>query len=254
MGTVTIADREVAAAILDTDGVVTDTASVHAEAWKGVFDDELRRRSEEAGEPFAEFTRADYLRHVDGVPRYDGVRRFLASRGITLEEGDPSDPPERDTVCGIGNRKNDVFLERLRRQGAPRYEGTVGLLEWLRCLGVATAVISASRNAAEVLAAAGVAELFDTRVDGEEAARVGLAGKPDPAVFVEAARRLGTRPADAMIVEDARSGVEAGRRGGFGLVVGVDRGEQRDDLLAAGAHVVVDDLAELLPRDHEGTR
>lgn len=237
----------VAAAILDTDGVVTDTASLHERAWKDVFDEELRRRASAEGAAVSEFTQEDYLRHVDGVPRYDGVRAFLASRGIEVEEGDPSDPPERDTVCGIGNRKNVRFLERLRGDGAPVYEGTVALLRWLRGQGVATAAISSSRNAAEVIDSAGAADLFDARVDGVEAERLGLRPKPEPDIFLEAGRRLGVEPDRALIVEDAQSGVRAGRRGGFALVVGVDRAEQREDLLAHGADLVVDDLAELLP-------
>lgn len=247
MPTVTMHGRELAAAIFDTDGVITDTASVHEHAWKDVFDEYLRSRAERHGEPFAEFTSRDYLAHVDGVSRYDGVRRFLASRGIDLEEGEDQDTPDRETVRGIGNRKNERFLERLRRDGAPAYPGTVALLRWLRGWGIPTAVISASRNAAEVLASAGVAELFDTRVDGVASGELGLAGKPDPAVFLEAARRLGVTPAEALVVEDALSGVEAGRRGGFGLVVGVDRAGHREELAARGADVVVDDVGELLP-------
>ena len=244
MATLTIAGRDLDAAVFDTDGVITDTASVHFTAWKDVFDVALRELAGDAGE----FTHDDYLRHVDGVGRYDGVRRFLSARGITLDEGDPDDPPERTTVRGIGNRKNARFLVRLRADGAPAYDGTVALLHRLREDGMPTAVISASRNAAEVLASAGVEDLFDTRVDGEEAVRLRLAGKPDPAVFLEAVARLGVAPAQTMVVEDAQSGVRAARDGGFGLVVGVDRGHQRDQLLAHGAHLVVDDLIELLPQ------
>lgn len=249
MTDVVLQGRDIAAAILDTDGVVTDTASVHAAAWTDVFDEYLRRREPRDGEVQSGFTREDYLRYVDGVARYDGVRRFLASRGIELEEGDPSDPPDRETVCGIGNRKNEHFLRHLHADGAPAYDGTVALLRWLRARQVPTAVISASRNAAEVLESAGVADLFDTRVDGVEADRLGLAGKPDPAVFLEAAERLQVPPERTMIVEDAQSGVQAGRDGGFALVVGVDRGGQRAALLDHGADVVVDDLAELLPEE-----
>ena len=244
MAAVTIAGRELGAAIFDTDGVVTDTARVHFTAWKDVFDAVLR---EHAGTgAFDEFTRDDYLRYVDGVPRYDGVQRFLDSRDIELSYGDPSDGPEQETVCGVGNRKNEHFLHRLREEGAPAYDGTVSLLRWLRGHAVPLAVISASRNAGEVLASAGVDELFDTLVDGREAERLGLAGKPDPAVFLEAAERLGVAPPHAMVVEDAQAGVRAARAGGFGLVVGVDRDGQRQQLLAEGADVVVDDLAELL--------
>lgn len=248
MATVTLAGRQIDAAILDTDGVITDTASVHFTAWKDVFD---RVLADHAGAGAAAFTHEDYLQHVDGVARYDGVRRFLASRGIELPEGDPDDDPERATICGVGNRKNEQFLRRLREDGAPAYEGTVTLLRWLRAQQVPTAVISASRNAAEVLASAGVAQLFDARVDGVEAARLQLPGKPDPAVFVEAAARLGVAADRAMVAEDAQSGVRAAHDGGFALVVGVDRGRQRDRLLAEGADVVVDDLAELLPEAGE---
>lgn len=247
MATVVLEGREVDAAILDTDGVVTDTASVHAAAWKDVFDGYLQQRADRGQGPAREFTSEDYLRYVDGVARYDGVRRFLASRDIELPEGDPADGPDEESVCGIGNRKNEHFLRRVRRDGAPAYDGTVALLRWLRSRGLPTAVISASRNAGEVLASAGVADLFDTRVDGVDAEQLGLTGKPDPAVFLEAARRLAVPPGRAMVIEDAQSGVQAGRDGGFALVVGVDRGQQREQLLAHGAHVVVDDLAELLP-------
>jgi alpha,alpha-trehalase len=246
VATVTLAGHRLDAAVFDTDGVITDTASVHFTAWKDVFDAFLRDHADAHAAPF---THEDYLLHVDGVARYDGVRRFLASRGIELAEGEPDDAPVRDTVCGVGNRKNEHFLRRLRQDGAPAYEGTVALLRWLRARDVPTGVISASRNAAEVLASAHVDALFDARVDGVEAARLGLAGKPDPAVFLEAASRLGVDPARAMVAEDAQSGVRAARDGGFALVVGVDRGNQRDRLLAEGAHLVVDDLAELLPKD-----
>jgi alpha,alpha-trehalase len=242
---VVIRGRTIGAAIFDTDGVVTDTASVHFAAWKDVFDEALRSL---AGSPEpAPFTRREYLAHVDGVARYEGVARWLESRGIDLPQGSPDDPPGRDTVCALGNAKNDRFLERLRRDGVPPYESTVAFVAWLRDEGVPAAVISASRNAAEVLAAAGADELFLTRVDGVEAARLELAGKPEPDVFVEAAARLGVPAERTMVVEDALLGVEAARRGNFGLVVGVDRAGQRESLLDRGADVVVDDLAELLP-------
>ncbi len=233
------------AAIFDTDGVITDTASAHAASWKRLFDTYLADRAERAGEPFVPFTHDDYLRYVDGKPRYDGVRSFLASRRIELPEGDPGDDPDRDTVCGLGNRKNLAFLEHLREHGAEPYASTAALVRELARRNVRTGAISSSRNMGEVLEAAGVADLFPVRVDGIVADELGLPGKPDPAVFVEAARRLGVDPSRAVVVEDALSGVEAGRRGGFGLVVGVDRGGNADALWAAGAHVVVGDLAEL---------
>jgi trehalose 6-phosphate phosphatase len=234
------------AVVFDMDGVITDTASVHAAAWKRLFDRYLQDRVERTGERFEPFDAdEDYRRYIDGKPRYDGVRSFLASRGIELPEGDPDDPPDRETVCGLGNRKNDFFLEHLREHGAEPYPSTVELVRELRARGVRTAAISASRNMSEVLEAAGVAELFPVRVDGLVAEELGLPGKPDPAVFVEAARRLGVDPARTAVVEDALSGVEAGRRGGFALVIGVDRTGHADALRAAGADVVVGDLGEL---------
>ena len=236
------------AVVFDMDGVITDTASVHAAAWKRLFDDFLADRAADSGEPFVPFdVDADYRRYIDGKPRYDGVRDFLASRGITLPEGDPSDPPERETVCGLGNRKNGFFLEHLRTKGAEPYPSTVDLVRRLHGLGIGVAVISASQNAQEVLDAAGVGALFDVRVDGAVAEELGLPGKPDPAVFVEAARRLGADPARTAIIEDAIAGVEAGRRGAFALVVGVDRAGHAEALRRAGADVVVSDLGELEP-------
>jgi trehalose-phosphatase len=234
-----------AAAIFDLDGVVTRSASVHEASWKRLFDDYLRMRAERTGEAFSAFTREDYRRHVDGLPRYDGVAAFLASRGIDLPRGDPSDPPGRETVCGLGNRKNELFLEVLRAEGVEVFEGTVALIRRLRQRGIATALVSSSRNAREVLEAAGLTALFDVIVDGNDAARLGLTGKPDPDTFRAAANALGVAPGRAMMVEDALSGVAAGRAGGFGLVVGVDRAGQRDELRAAGADLVVADLGEL---------
>lgn len=228
------------------DGVITDTASVHAAAWKRLFDDFLRGRSEQEGEPFVPFDAdADYRRYVDGRARYDGVREFLASRGISLHEGDPSDPPDRETVCGLGNRKNEYFLTHLREQGAEPFPSTVALVRDLLAAGLGTAAVSASRNMQEVLDAAGVRELFEVGVDGRTSEELGLPGKPDPAMFLEAARRLGVEPARAAVVEDALAGVEAGRRGGFGLVIGVARTGRPGALADAGADVVVNDLREL---------
>ena len=233
------------AVVFDTDGVLTDTASVHAAAWKRMFDAELRARAERSGEPFRPFEAADYLRYVDGKPRFDGVRSFLASRGIELPEGRPDDPPDAETVAALGNRKNREFLERVREDGVKPFPSSVEFVRKLREAGVRTAVVSASRNMRSVLDAAGIAELFDVAVDGVDAARLGLPGKPDPALFLRAAAELGVEPADAAVVEDALAGVEAGRRGGFGLVIGVDRGGQADALAARGADVVVADLGEL---------
>lgn len=231
--------------IFDTDGVVTRTAAVHASAWKEMFDDVLRQRAEAAGQPFVPMSDTDYLRYVDGKARFDGVTSFLASRGVELPYGDPDDPPELETVCGLGNRKNDLFLQIVRDDGVRPFESTIDLVRRLRAAGIRTGVVSASENAAAILDSAGAADLFEVRVDGLDARALDLAGKPDPALFLEAAHRLGVPPADAAVVEDALAGVEAGRRGEFGLVVGVDRGSQADELLAHGADVVVPDLAFL---------
>ncbi len=234
------------AVIFDMDGVITDTASVHSAAWKRLFDTYLRERADRTGEPFVPFdVDEEYRRYVDGKPRYDGVRSFLASRGIELPEGDPADPPDRETVCGLGNRKNEMFLKHLREHGAEPYGSTVELVRELARRDVPTAAISASRNMSEVLEAAGIGDLFHVRVDGVLADELGLPGKPDPAVFLEAARRLDVGPARAAVVEDALSGVEAGRRGGFALVIGVDRTGDADALRDAGADLVVTDLGEL---------
>ena len=234
------------AVIFDLDGVVTRTAEVHAEAWKQLFDEYLAARARRVGEPFEPFDRrSDYLRFVDGKPRFDGVASFLASRGIALPRGSPADPEERETVSGLGNRKNRYFLTALERSGAPTYPTTIALIARLHERGVRTAIVSSSRNCVAVLEAAGIRELFEVKVDGVDAAELGLPGKPDPAVFLEAARRLGVEPAHAAVVEDAISGVEAGRRGRFGLVIGVDRAAQREALAAAGADLVVADLAEV---------
>jgi beta-phosphoglucomutase family hydrolase len=234
------------AVIFDLDGVVTRTAELHAQAWKQLFDEYLAVRARRLGEPFRAFDPAsDYRRFVDGKPRYEGVVSFLRSRGIELPFGSPGDPEELETVCGLGNRKNRFFQAALARTGGDPYPTTLELISALRERGVRTAIVSSSRNCAAVIEAAGIGELFDAKVDGVDAAELGLAGKPDPAVFLEAARRLSVDPAHTAVVEDAISGVEAGRRGGFALVVGVDRGAQLEALRTAGADVVVGDLAEL---------
>jgi beta-phosphoglucomutase family hydrolase len=234
------------AVIFDVDGVVTRTASVHAAAWKAMFDSFLRARAESVRDRFLPFTDDDYRRYVDGMPRFDGVSRFLASRGIALPPGEPGDSTDRDTVSGLGNRKNAAFLAEVERNGVAPFESTADLLASLRTIGIPTAAVSASENCEAVLEGAGVAHLFDVRVDGLDATALDLAGKPDPAIFLEAARRLGVEPARSAVVEDALAGVEAGRRGGFGLVVGVDRTGHPDDLSRGGADAVVSDLAELI--------
>jgi alpha,alpha-trehalase len=232
--------------IFDMDGVVTDTASVHASAWKQLFDQYLEERAKETGEEFVPFDdKEDYHRYVDGKNRYDGVQSFLESRGISLPRGDPDGPPGKDTVTGLGNLKDEYFLTRLREGGARPYESTIELIRELRDRGTRIGLVTASRNAEEVLKAADVRDLFDESVDGVVAAELGLEGKPNPASFLEAAKRLGVEPGRAAVVEDALSGVEAGSRGGFGVTIGVDRVGQADALSQAGADVVVSDLGEL---------
>lgn len=228
------------AVIFDTDGVITDTAQVHAAAWKTVFDSFLRGWAAGLGEEFRPFdVRTDYLRHVDGKPRIDGIRDFLASRGIHLPDDDTA-------VRDIARRKDALFLDQIRRYGIAPFPATVRLIHELRRRGARTAAVSASRNCAEVLNRAGVAGMFDLRVDGIDAARLGFPGKPDPRLFLEAVRRLGIPPDRTAVVEDALDGVAAARRGGFGLVVGVGRGSgHAAELLRHGADLVVDDLAEL---------
>jgi beta-phosphoglucomutase family hydrolase len=237
------------ACLFDLDGVLTQTATVHAAAWREMFDAYLRRRAEQRGEELKPFEPVDYERYVDGKPRYDGVRDFLASRGIELPEGSPSDSPDAETVCGLGNRKNDLVLELLRRDGVTAYEGSVRYLHAVRDAGLHRAVVSASKNCREVLQAAGIEDLFEIRVDGIVAEEEHLKGKPAPETFLAAARKLDVPPAQAVVFEDALAGVEAGRAGRFGFVVGVDRVGQAEELRRHGADVVVSDLAELLDRE-----
>jgi alpha,alpha-trehalase len=240
---VRVADYD--AVVFDMDGVVTQTASVHQAAWKALFDDYLKQRAATAGDQFREFTPDDYLRYVDGKPRYDGVRDFLASRGITLPWGTEADPPEAETVCGLGNRKNALFQKELHDHGVQVFQSTVALIRELHAAGLRTAVISASKNASQVLQAGGVQDLFEAQVDGQVAEERHLPGKPDPAVFLEAARQLGAQPRRTVVVEDAVAGVKAGKAGGFGLVIGIDRGGNAERLKQNGADVVVKDLEEV---------
>jgi len=220
----TVSAARLDAVVFDMDGVVTQTASVHAAAWKELFDTYLRERAERFGEPFRPFDiHADYLPYVDGKARYDGVRDFLASRGIQLPTGEPADTTDTETICGLGNRKNHYFLQVVEKQGVRPFPGTVCFIEQLQAAGVRTAVISASENTTMILDAAGVRGLFAAQVDGLVARELGLPGKPDPAVFLEAARRVGAAPRRAAVVEDALAGVQAGRAGGFALVIGIDR-------------------------------
>lgn len=228
--------------LFDLDGVITPTAEVHMRAWTVLFDDVLRERG--ITEPY---TDADYFAHVDGKPRYDGVRDFLASRRIELPEGSPQDASDAQSVAGLGNRKNDVFASILRTDGVQAYPGSLRLLEQLAVAGTSVAVVSSSRNARAVLEAADIVERFDVVVDGTVAAEHGLPGKPAPDTFWHAARQLGVADERCAVIEDAVSGVVAGRAGGFALVVGVDRGAGAAALQYAGADVVVGDLAELMP-------
>jgi beta-phosphoglucomutase family hydrolase len=234
------------AVLFDLDGVVTQTAKLHRAAWETMFNAFLKRRAERLEEAYRPFDpAADYLAYIDGKPRYDGVASFLASRGIALPYGSRTDPPERETVCGLGNAKDALYLSLLKRKGVEVYPSTLELIRELKARGFRTAVVSASRNCAEVLEAAHIAGLFDVRIDGITLEKRRLRGKPAPDTFLEAAHALGVPPARAIVVEDAIAGVEAGRAGGFGGVIGVDRGGQPHALKQAGAHVVVADLGEI---------
>ena len=236
------------ACLFDLDGVLTQTASVHAAAWKEMFDGYLQQRSVRTGEPFVAFDPvADYDAYIDGKLRADGTRSLLASRGISLPEGTPDDPQDAETIHGLSNRKNQILLERLRVNGVQVYPGSVEYLENVRKAGLRRAVVSASANTHEVLAAAGLADVFETVVDGIVADREHLRGKPAPDSYLAAARLLQVQPTEAAVFEDALAGVEAGRAGGFGWVVGVDRVGQRE-ALRQRADIVVNDLSELLDR------
>jgi len=238
----------VTACLFDLDGVLTQTAKVHAAAWKQTFDDYLRERARRAGEAFVPFDPiGEYDQYVDGKPRYDGVRAFLASRGVTAPEGDPDDSPEAQTIHGLGNRKNELVLGLIREQGVQPYTGSVRYVEAARAAGLGRAVVSSSTNCRDVLAAAGIQDLFEEIVDGVVAEHQHLQGKPSPDTYLAGARALGAKAAEAAVFEDALAGVEAGRAGRFGFVVGVDRVGQAEALRTNGADVVVDDLADLLP-------
>jgi beta-phosphoglucomutase family hydrolase len=236
----------VTACLFDLDGVLTQTAKVHAAAWQQMFDDYLRTRAARTGEAFVAFDPVrDYDDYVDGKPRYDGVRSFLASRGIELPEGDLDDPPGAETVHGLGNRKNEIVLKLIHDQGVEPYTGSVAYVKAAREAGLRRAVVSSSTNCRDVLHAAGIEDLFEQIVDGVVAEREHLHGKPAPDTYLAGARALGVEPAQAAVFEDALAGVEAGRAGRFGFVVGVDRVGQADALHAHGADVVVGDLSEL---------
>jgi beta-phosphoglucomutase family hydrolase len=235
------------ACLFDLDGVLTQTAKVHAAAWKQMFDDYLRERAKRTGEPFVAFDQVrDYDEYVDGKPRYEGVRSFLASRGIELPEGGPEDPQDAETIHALGDRKNKIVLQLIREHGVEPYEGSVRYVHAVRDAGLPRAVVSSSTNCRDVLHAAGIEDLFDAIVDGVVAEREHLRGKPAPDTFLAGARALGVEAAQAAVFEDALAGVEAGHAGHFGVVIGVDRVGQADALAAHGADIVVRDLAELL--------
>jgi beta-phosphoglucomutase family hydrolase len=238
---------EIRGCLFDLDGVLTQTARVHAAAWKQMFDEFLRHRADETGEAFVPFDpHADYDEYIDGKLRYDGVRSFLASRRIDLREGGPHDPPTANTVQGLGNRKNELVLELIREHGVEVYEGSVRYVRAVRDAGLRRAVVSASANTRAVLEAADIASLFEVRIDGVVAAEQHLPGKPAPDTFLAAASALELEPHEAAVFEDSLAGVAAGRAGAFGFVVGVDRVGQARALREHGADVVVSDLAELL--------
>jgi beta-phosphoglucomutase family hydrolase len=239
----------VRACLFDLDGVLTQTAKIHAAAWKEMFDAFLGERATKNGEPFRPFDPvADYDEYVDGKPRYDGVRSFLAARGIELPEGAESDPAAAETVYGLGSRKNEIVQRMIHEQGVEAYEGSVRYVRAARDAGLKMAVVSSSSNCREVLVAAGIEDLFEQRIDGLVAERDHLKGKPAPDTFLAGARALGLGPGQAAVFEDALAGVAAGRAGGFACVVGVDRVGQADELREHGADLVVSDLSQLLDR------
>lgn len=229
------------AVLFDLDGVLTPTSEVHMAAWKRLFHDVVARHADAAP-----YTDRDYFEHIDGRPRYDGVRAVLDSRGIALPQGAPDDPPDAETVCGLGNRKDREFRSALAADGIAPYPGSIRFLDAIDDAGMRSAVVSSSRNARLVLDAAGLADRFTVVVDGDAAARRGLAGKPAPDTYLAAAADLGVAASESVVVEDAVSGVAAGHAGGFALVLGVDRGVGRNQLLERGADVVIDDLGELV--------
>lgn len=233
------------AGIFDLDGVVTRTAEVHASAWKEMFDEYLKARQGGQGKIKPFDIDRDYSRYVDGKPRYDGVRSFLESRGIDLPYGSPDDPPEKETICGLGNRKNQMFRRKIREQGAETYPAAVAFIRRLRERRIKTAVVSSSKNCPVILEATGLSALFDTRVDGNDLDKYNLKGKPDPDIFLEAAKRLDVEPERSVVFEDALSGIQAGKRGGFGCVVGVARKNNLTSLKKEGADAVIKDFTQM---------
>jgi len=240
------------AVIFDLDGVITDTATSHAKAWKTLFDDYLKSRAAKTGEDFFQFSvETDYTAFIDGKPRYEGVESFLNARGITLPVGDPTDSPGEETICSLGNQKNDIFCDLISREGVEVFCGTTQLVRQLKKTGISSAVASSSKNCQLVLSITGLGALFKVSVDGVKALELGLRGKPFPDMFVKCCEYLGTQPELTVIVEDSEVGVQAGRAGEFGLVIGIDRAECGTLLSNAGADVVVRDLQCVAPRDLE---
>ncbi|WP_439883213.1 trehalose-phosphatase [Pontibacter sp. MBLB2868] len=244
--------KHIKALILDMDGVITQTALVHAKAWKRMFDDYLGKRGNQEGKAYKQLDIAtDYRQYIDGIPRYDGVRNYLSSRGVVLPEGLPGDAPGKETVAGLGNLKNAYFQELVKKMGVEVYPDTISWLKQQRSSGRKTAVISASKNCKAILAAAGIEYLFDALVDGVEAVKLGLKGKPAPDVFLAAANLLGVAPTEAAIFEDALAGVSAGQAGGFSLVVGIDRADNKAQLLNHGADVVINKFPTIQPMKNQ---
>jgi alpha,alpha-trehalase len=247
----TLSRERFAAAIFDLDGVVTRTVEVHAAAWKQLFDSFMNERLAQDGEDLHPFdSDRDYSQYIDGRPRYQGIKHFLSARHIDLPMGEPADPPENETVCGLGNRKNKLFQQIVHEQGVAVYECALSLIHRLRQAGFKIAMVTASKNCDLILERVGIAELFDTRIDADEAERLDLDGKPDPDTLLEAARRLGVLPKQAVVFEDVVAGVTAARRGRFGMVVGVDRGGQRHALLEHGADQVFEQLCVIQVEGH----
>ena len=239
------------AVLFDLDGVITKTAGLHAAAWKRLFDEYLERQATRGRSQFEPFDlEKDYRLYVDGKPRYDGVKSFLDSRGLTLPWGAPTDGPDEETICGLGNKKDQYFEAQLREADVVVYPSTVRCLRLAKASGLKSAVVSSSHHCRQIIDAVGLTALFESLIDGHEIDRLHLRGKPAPDMFLEAARRLGVPAPKAIVIEDAQAGVEAGRAGGFGLVIGIDRQNQAEALRHHGADIVVADLAELLPGEH----
>ena len=235
------------AVLFDLDGVITNTAKLHATCWKQAFDEFLKKQAEETGEDFKPFDlKADYEDYVDGKPRYDGAKSFLESRHIDLPYGDPDDPPGKETVCGVANRKNEIFNQKLKSEGVEVFQGTVDWIHQLRGNGIKTAVVSSSKHCQAIIETAKLADQFDARVDGKVSDELNLKGKPAPDTYLKAAEMVKAEPKRAVVVEDALAGVESGKNGGFGMVIGVDRKGDADALREHGATVVVRDLKEML--------